>query len=134
MNCLVLMPFIFSLFLLDSSLYIASRSSLSQCHLAHEFTVTSYFFKSIMQISGSPLTPMYFSQLISHSSYRVFYSNKGSNFLSSSPYLFSYNSLYFLSFKPKSPLLSKLILGFTGYKKHLLIKFTLLKLWYFILS
>lgn len=95
MNCLVLMPFIFILFLLDSSLYIASRSSLSQCHLAHEFTVTSYFFRSIMQISGSPLTPMYLSQLTSHSSYRVFYSNKGSNFLSSSPYLFSYNSLYF---------------------------------------
>lgn len=88
-DCLVLMPFIFNLFLLDSILYIAARSS-STTGLLSSWTYNgSYCFKANIHIFGISMNfsdsflPQ-FSLLI----HKLFHPNKAGHFLSSSSYLF----------------------------------------------
>lgn len=57
-------------------------------------------FKSSVHIE-SPLTPMYLSQITFHCFLQHLLFNKGNNFLSSSPYSFSYSVFLFANLQPK---------------------------------
>lgn len=119
MGCLVLMPSTFSLFLLDSSLHLAARSSLSQCRLAHELPVAPCSCKSHMQTSRISINPkVSFPTLLPRLPTGLSIPVRAVIF--SPPILPSLLSSFSI-LQPNSPFLSKPTLRFPGYKKHLFI-------------